>query len=325
MVLFMHYLTYKILFIYSIIPLQNLYDYADFWGLQHLPQASPITLLFYIYILLIGYSLVEATSEWSLFPPIRTLVIYGVTILLAAQSIAGLDLIRRFSPYNPDQVDKTNNLEDAILRNDLGEVKHLIAIGYKPFEFSIGNTHFFDDYKWVIPAYWPTNEEWEEWDNRENFLGTATVFYFASVSGIENINRRKVIDLRQNYLHPRELKAFPSFDSRIFDYLLTLNPPQKTLQDAISDLIWQGHTIALQKILDYDKSLSPTLRNIYGSIIRCDVDISEILLERYFKNLNKTADTYRLFHEEFDSYRNDFSPCTVPIRKYLETKKNALP
>ncbi|VAV91079.1 hypothetical protein MNBD_ALPHA01-110 [hydrothermal vent metagenome] len=325
MVMFMHYLTYKILVLYSTIAFINFYDFMDFLGVLFAGNDSPIALIFYIHILLLGYILVEARADWSLFPRYRNVLIYGISLILTIQAIIGLDIIRRYGPTNPEQVNRTDFLNDAILRNDLSEVKHLIAIGYKPFEFSIGNRNLFDDYKWFIPAYWPTNEEWEEWVNRENFWGNPTIFYFASVSGIKNIYRWKVIDLRQNYLHPREQKEFPVFDNRIFNYLLTLKPPRKILQNAISELIWQGNTTALQKILDYDKSLSPTLRNIDDSIKRCDVDISEILLGRYFKNLNKTADTYKLFHEEFDSYSNDFSPCTVSIRQYLESGEYVIP
>ncbi|VAV96028.1 hypothetical protein MNBD_ALPHA02-1345 [hydrothermal vent metagenome] len=325
MVLFMHYLTYKVLVLYSSIAFINFYGFMDFLGVLFAGNDSPIALIFYIHILLIGYILVEAKSDWSLFPRYRNILIYGISLILTIQALIGLDIIRRYGPNNPEQVNRTDFLYDAILRNDLSEVKRLITKGYDPFDFSYGNTNIFDNYIKFFFAYRLTSEEWN--DRKELLFGDnpSQIFHFASVSGIEKIRRWKVIDLRQNYLHPHELKAFPSFDSRIFNYLLSLNPPQKTLQNAISDLIWQGNTIALQKILDYDKSLSPTLRDIYGSIRRCDVDISEILLERYFKNLNKTADTYRLFHEEFDSYRNDFSPCTVPIRKYLETKKNALP
>ncbi len=325
MVLFMHYLTYNILVLYSSIAFINFYDFMDFLGVLFASDDSPIALIFYIHILLIGYIFIEAKSDWSQFPRYRNILIYGISLVLTIQAIIGLDIIRRYGPTNPEQVNRTDFLNDAILNNDLNEVKHLIAKGYDPFDFSYGNINIFDDNNFYFLAYWPTPEEWEH--RKELYIGdnASHIFYFASVSGIKNINRWKILYLRQDYLHPREPDIFPIFDSRIFNYLLTLNPPQRTLQNAVSDLTGQGHTIALQKILDYDKNLSPTLRDIDSSIIHCYADVSEILLDRYFENLNKTAETYRLFQDEFSPYSNDFTPCTTSIRKYLETKNYAIP
>lgn len=325
MVLFMHYLTYKILAIYSIIPIQNIYDYADFWGIRPLSKDSPLTLLFYIYSLLMGYSLVELRSDWPLFPRFRNIVVYGITLLLTAQSIIGLDLIRRFSPYNPDQINKTNILEDAILKNDMEEVKRLIAIGYEPFEFSIGNRNLFDDYKWIIPAYWPTDEEWDRWIKRQYYIGDPSIFYFASVSGIKNINRNKAFLLRKDFEHPYKPDNFPAFDDRIFNYLLSLGPSKKQRQDALREIAYQGNTAALNKLLAYDPSLTPTMRNIETTVMLCYTDVSKILLKRYFDNAPDKAVALDNLYEELGFYVGEFTPCTAPIRKYLNSGKHAYP
>ena len=328
MVLFVHYLTYKILFFLSVAPNKNVYDYVYFWGSHSVSLESPLTVIFYIYILLMGYILVEARSDWPLFPRFRNIIIYGVTLIITLQGIIGLDIIPRFSPFNPQQSNRTYFLYDAIVKNDLAEVKRLIANGYDPFGFSLGQKDLVDDYRWFEPAFWINHNSWVEWapwDQIPYYKNTPSIFSYASVSGIEGASKSTIYWYREDHLHPYKPETFPKFDHRIFNFLLTLNPTRSHLQQAVSDLSLSGNTIALVKILNHNKTLSPTFKNIEGSLLGCYADTSAILLERLFDKAEDPNQTNRLLWEKFGHLNTDYSPCTAPLRKYLVSEEYAIP
>lgn len=100
MVLFIHYLIYKTVLTSSIAMFSDDYKLMAYWGTQPVTDTSLITITFYIYVLLIGYILVEAWSEWHLFSRIRNIIIYGMTLTVAIEGLIALELIRRFYPID---------------------------------------------------------------------------------------------------------------------------------------------------------------------------------------------------------------------------------
>ena len=316
--LFIHYLTYKVLIIFSNLQISNIYDYIDFWGTYFITNNSLITIIFYIHILLISYIMVEAWSGWSLFPRFHTIIIYGITLFITLQGLIGLNVIRNYSPYNLQQSQNIYFLQDAILKNNFNEVKRLIALRDDPFAFSLGNIDPLQDYKWLFPLYWPNILYWENLEEPPFIYKTPSLFAFASANATKNAAQRNVLALREDYRDPEKQTVLP-FNPQIFDYLLSLTPPKEERQKALHDITLQGNTAALKRLLNYDINLTPTIDDITVSITYCYIDINKILLKRLFDRSEYPRETYKLLNSNLGNYSNEYGPCAATLREILNS------
>lgn len=321
--LFIHYLTYKILVIFSTPNILNIYDYIDFWGTHFTTKNSLIAIIFYIHILLICYIIVEAWSGWSLFPRFHTIIIYGITLFITLQGLIGLNVIRNYSPYNLQQSQNIYFLQDAILKNNFNEVKRLIALRDDPFAFSLGNIDPLQDYKWLFPLYWPNILYWKNSTKLPLMYETPSLFAFASANATKRATTKNVLALREDYRHPKKQTVLP-FNPQIFDYLLSLTPPKEERQKALRDITLQGNTAALKRLLNYDINLTPTIDDITVSITYCYIDINKILLKRLFDRSEYLPETYKLLNSNLGNYANEYGPCAATLREILNSTQLSL-